>query len=111
MAYDEGLAERIREQLAGEPDLTEKRMFGGLAFLLGGNMSVGVYRDELLVRVGREGSDEALAEPRTRLFDMSQRRPMHGWILVAPEAVEEDASLAAWVARGVGYARSLPAKA
>jgi TfoX/Sxy family transcriptional regulator of competence genes len=110
MAYDEGLAERVREQLADDPALTEQRMFGGLAFLLGGNMSVGVYGDELLVRVGREGSDEALAEPRTRPFDMA-KRPMHGWILVAPEAVEEDAGLAAWVARGVGYARSLPAKA
>ena len=110
MAYDEGLAERIREQLADEPDRTEKRMFGGLAFLLGGNMSVGVYGDELLVRVGREGSEDALAQPRTRLFDMSQR-PMHGWILVAPEGVEDDGGLAAWVARGVGYARSLPAKA
>jgi TfoX/Sxy family transcriptional regulator of competence genes len=111
MAYDEGLAERVRAQLGGEPDITEKRMFGGLAFLLGGNMSVGVYGDELLVRVGREESDDALAEPGTRLFDMAQRRPMHGWILVAPEAVEDDGRLAAWVARGAGHARSLPAKA
>ena len=110
MAYDEGLAERVREQLAGEPALTEKRMFGGIVFMLGGNMSVGVYGDELLVRVGREGSDDALAEPGTRLFDMADR-PMLGWILVAPDAVAEDDGLAAWVARGAGYARSLPAKA
>lgn len=109
MAYDEGLAERLREVLADEPDLTEKRMFGGLALLLGGNMSVGVYGDELLVRVGRDGTDDALARPQTRMFDMVDR-PMRGWILVAPEGVADDDDLAAWVERGVRFARSLPAK-
>ena len=109
MAYDEGLAQRVREQLAGESGLTEKKMFGGLAFLLDGNMSVGLSGEELMVRVGPDGTDDALAQPHTRLFDMSGR-PMKGWILVAPAGVEDDGALAAWVDRGVGLARSLPPK-
>ena len=110
MAYDEGLAERVRERLAGEAGLQEKAMFGGIAFMLDGNMSVGVSREDLMVRVGPDGTDDALAQPHARLFDMTGR-PMRGWILVAPEGVEDDEDLAAWVARGVAYARSLPPKA
>jgi hypothetical protein len=104
------LADRIREQLADETDLTEKAMFGGLAFMVAGNIAVGISSDgELMVRVGPEGSDEALAQPHTGVFDMTGR-PMRGWILVAEEGFESDADLAAWVQRGVSFARTLPAK-
>src|SRR6478735_4409373 len=97
MAYDEALAERVRERLGDEPGLTEKKMFGGLAFLLEGNMSVGLTGgDALMVRVGEEGTDAALAQPHTRLFDMSGR-PMKGWIVVAADGVAEDEDLARWV--------------
>jgi hypothetical protein len=109
MAYDHELAGRVREQLAAEPAVVEKAMFGGLAFLLEGNMAVGLSGEELMVRVGPDASDAALARPHTRPFDMTGR-PMKGWILVAPEGVAEDADLAAWVARGVEFARSLPPK-
>jgi hypothetical protein len=109
MAYDEALAERVREQLAAEPAISEKAMFGGLAFLLDGNMAVGLSGDELMVRVGPDASDDPLARPHTRPFDMTGR-PMKGWILVAPEGVAEDDDLTAWVARGVDFARSLPPK-
>jgi hypothetical protein len=109
MAYDEDLANRVREQLAAEPAVTEKAMFGGLAFLLQGNMAVGLSGAELMVRVGPDASDDALDRPHTRPFDMTGR-PMKGWILVAPEGVARERDLAAWVARGVEFARSLPAK-
>ena len=109
MAYDEDLADRVREQLAAEPAVTEKAMFGGLAFLLHGNMAVGVAGEELMVRIGPQGSDDALARPHTRPFDMTGR-PMKGWILVAPEGVAGERDLATWVARGVELARSLSAK-
>lgn len=109
MAYDEDLAHRVREQLAGERAVTEKAMFGGLAFLLDGNMAVGLSGDELMVRVGPDATDDALAQPHTRVFDMTGR-PMRGWILVARDGVASDGELAAWVRRGVAFARSLPAK-
>jgi TfoX-like protein len=110
MAYDEDLANRIREQLAGEAAITEQRMFGGLAFLLDGNMSVGVSgQGGLMVRVGPDGNEEALTQPHARPFEM-RGRPMDGWIRVAPEGVEADAQLAGWVRRGTDYARTLPPK-
>jgi TfoX/Sxy family transcriptional regulator of competence genes len=110
MAYDEDFAHRIREQLAGEEGVTEKAMFGGLAFLVGGNMAVGIASTgELMVRVGPDATDDALAQPHTRLFDMSGR-PMKGWILVSREGVEDDRALGEWAQRGVRFARSLPAK-
>src|SRR2546430_12025593 len=96
MAYDEELAHRVREQLAGERGITEKAMFGGLAFLLQGNMSVGLSSGgELMVRVGPDGTDAALARPHTRLFDMSGR-PRRGWFLVAPGGVRTGSHLPAW---------------
>jgi TfoX N-terminal domain len=109
MAYDEDLADRVRERVGAEPGLTEKRMFGGLAFLLDGNMAVGISGDDLMVRVGPEATDDALARPHTRPFDMTGR-PMRGWILVAPEGVAGEDDLAAWIARGVSFARTLPPK-
>ncbi len=109
MAYDEALAVRVRERLATERGLAEKAMFGGIAFLLDGNMAVGLSGDELMVRVGRGRSEQALAQPHTRPFDMTGR-PMKGWILVAPDALDGEAALAGWVSQGVAFARSLPPK-
>jgi hypothetical protein len=110
VAYDEELANRVREQFGAQEGITEKQMFGGLAFLLAGNMAVGLSSGgELMVRVGPDGTDEALVKPHTRLFDMSGR-PMRGWILVAPEGVATARQLSAWVRRGLAYAGTLPAK-
>ena len=110
MAYDEDLADRVREQIGDEPGQTEQPMFGGLAFLLEGNMAVAVTRRaELMVRVGAEGEDDALGRPHTRLVEM-RGRPMTGWIYVAPEGLLTDDDLGGWVRRGVAFARSLPPK-
>jgi TfoX/Sxy family transcriptional regulator of competence genes len=109
MAYDEGLAERIREHLGVHPDITEKRMFGGIAFLHRGNMAVGVNSDDLMVRVGPDNTDAALARPGTRVFDMPGR-PMRGWILVAGTALTEDDALAEWIDEGYAFAAGLPGK-
>jgi TfoX/Sxy family transcriptional regulator of competence genes len=111
MAYDEQLAARVRDQLAGEP-VVEKRMFGGLAFLLGGHMSVSASgQGGLLVRVAPADSDALLEEPGAALMQMGSRPPMAGWIRVSPEVLDDDAVLERWVERGVAYARSLPPKA
>ncbi|MEV0978825.1 TfoX/Sxy family protein [Streptomyces sp. NPDC049915] len=109
MAYDEGLAERVRALLRGAPGLVEKRMFGGLAFLLGGNMAVAVTGDDLLVRVAPDGTEAALARPGARVFDMSGR-PMRGWVVVAGPSVAEDDALAMWVTEGRIFAAGLPPK-
>ncbi len=109
MAYDEGLAQRIREALADADGLSERRMFGGIAFMLHGNMAVGISGDELMVRVGPEAYDEALAQPHARVFDMTGR-VMRGWVVVAAEGIADDAALGEWVRRGANYARSLPPK-
>ena len=110
MAYDVELADRIRELVAGEPGVTEQRMFGGLAFLVNGNMSVAVSgRGGLLVRADPERSDALLDEPHVEPMVM-RGRPMTGWLRVDAAAVDTDGRLRRWVDRGVGYARSLPAK-
>lgn len=109
MAYDEGLAQRIREALTDADGLSERRMFGGIAFMLHGNMAVGISGDELMVRVGPEAYDEALAQPHARVFDMTGR-VMRGWVVVAAEGIADDAALGEWVRRGANYARSLPPK-
>lgn len=109
MAYDEGLAHRIREALADQPGLTEKKMFGGIAFMVQGNMACGVSGEEIMVRVGPDKMDSAVSHPHVRPADMSGR-PMKGWVLVEPEGYELDEALEAWVKRGVGFALSLPPK-
>lgn len=109
MAYDETLAGRIRDLLSEEPGLTEKKMFGGIAFMLNGNMAVGVSSEEVMVRVGADGTDSALAEAGVRPFDMSGKR-MTGWALVDAGATAEDEDLAKWVDVGVDFASSLPPK-
>ncbi|MEU6283361.1 TfoX/Sxy family protein [Streptomyces sp. NPDC047028] len=109
MAYDEGLAQRVRERLGTDPGVTERKMFGGIAFLCHGNMAVGVTGDDLLVRVGPDATDAALGRPGVRLFDMTGR-PMRGWVVVAGESVAEDVRLDAWIDEGRAFAASLPAK-
>ena len=110
MAYDEELADRIRALLGGEADLTEKKMFGGLAFLIGGNMAVAASgQGGVLVRVDPAQSDGLLATTKARLMDM-RGRGMQGWLRVDSEDVRTKRQLAKWVGLGATYARSLPAK-
>jgi TfoX/Sxy family transcriptional regulator of competence genes len=109
MAFDQGLAQRMREQLADTGGVTEKQMFGGLAFLVDGNMCVGVIGEELIARVGLDATDAALERPGSRLFDFSGR-PMKGWITVAPDALEDDDALAGWIDDALGFVRTLPPK-
>jgi TfoX/Sxy family transcriptional regulator of competence genes len=111
MAYDEELANRIRELIAAEDGVTEKRMFGGLAFLIHGNMSVSASgQGGLLLRVDPEETDSLLTEPAAEPFAM-RGREMQGWLRVAPEGLMTRAELERWVRRGVEYARTLPPKA
>ena len=110
MAYDEDLADRLRDLLEGEPDLTEQKMFGGLAFLIGGNMSVAASgQGGLLVRVDPARSDALLATTNAHLMEMRGRR-MQGWLRVASDDVRTKRQLATWVKLGTTYARSLPPK-
>jgi len=103
MPYDEGLAQRIREIVEDDPRISEKHMFGGIAFMANGNMAVGIIRDELMVRVGPEAHDAAVALPHARMMDFTGR-PMRGFVQVAPAGFEDDADLRAWIARGVSFA-------
>ncbi|MDQ3874599.1 MAG: TfoX/Sxy family protein [Actinomycetota bacterium] len=110
MAYDEDLANRIRELLGGESELTEKKMFGGLAFLIGGNMAVAASgQGGLLVRVDPAQSDTLVATTSARPMEM-RGRPMQGWLRVDSDDVRGDSELAKWVELGATYARSLPVK-
>jgi hypothetical protein len=109
MAYDEKFAARIRKALGPRKGLVAKQMFGGIAFLLNGNMCVGIHKDELIVRLDPDATDAALAKPNTRVFDLTGR-PMRGWILVAPKGIATDAQLAKWTAIAVAYVGALPAK-
>ena len=110
MAYDERLAERVRDVLAGESGVREQRMFGGLSFLLDGNLAVAVSsRGGLLVRVGQDAFEKALERPGTSPMEMGGR-PMKGWILVAPDALGSERELADWASEGVAFACSLPPK-
>jgi TfoX/Sxy family transcriptional regulator of competence genes len=107
MAYDEALADRIRSVLPR--GVTEKAMFGGMAFLFGGNMSVGVVEDRMVVRLHPDEYDATLQQTHVREMDFSGR-PMKGWVYVEPAGIKTPQQLAAWVRRGVDYAKSLPAK-
>ena len=110
MAYDEDLANRIRELMAGESGVTEKKMFGGLAFLIGGNMAVAASgQGGLMVRVNPEETAELVAKPRAAPMVM-RGREMQGWLRVDDEGVRTTRQLEPWVRRGVAYARSLPPK-
>ncbi len=109
MAYDETLAARIRDALARKKNIEEKKMFGGIGFLLNGNMLVGVWKDSLIVRLGPDEGEEALLEQHVREFDITGRA-MKGWVLVEPEGVEDDEQLSAWIQRAMKFVRTLPAK-
>ena len=108
MAYDDALAQRVRDQMTDAPGVSEKTMFGGLAFLTAGNMTVGVHGAELIARIDPETMDAALAEPGVRPFDMTGR-PMRGWILVAGDGLT-DQELQRWIVRARGYVGTLPPK-
>jgi TfoX/Sxy family transcriptional regulator of competence genes len=108
MAYDETLAERVRAELAGEDGLTERKMFGGLAFMLDGNMACGIVKDELMLRLGPEGADRALDEPHVRAMDLTGR-PMTGMVIVASGGLGDEA-LQRWVGEATSYVRTLPPK-
>jgi TfoX/Sxy family transcriptional regulator of competence genes len=109
VAFDEGLAERIRDLLADDPQISERRMFGGVAFMCEGNMACGIIRDELMVRVGPDAWAAALAEPHAREMDFTGRS-MRGMVFVEPDGFAEDDDLAAWIDRGLAFAESLPPK-
>ncbi len=110
MAYDEGLAERVREVLAPRTGVTERKMFSSLAWMVGGNMACGVLNDELLVRLDREDAERATAEPHVRQFEPAPGRTMRGFVVVSAEGIAEDEALAEWVECGADFAASLPPK-
>ncbi len=109
MAYDDSLAERVRGVLAGEPGVSEKRMFGGLTFLLNGNMCCGLTGTDLMVRVGPDAHAGALARPHAREMDFTGKS-LEGFVFVAPEGYAADEDLRTWVGLGREFAASLPAK-
>lgn len=109
MAFDEGLAQRIREVLDDDPNVVEKRMFGGLAFLYGGNMSVGVVKEEMIVRVHPEKFAEYCSHSHARPMDFTGKK-MTGWITVSPSGVESEEELREWVQRSLAYVTTLPTK-
>jgi len=109
MAYDEGVAERLREAYTDTRDVAEKRMFGGIAFMVGGHMSCGVVNDTLMVRVGPDLYEDALARPHAREMDFTGKS-LKGFVYVDPAGFESDAALASWVNLSVGFVSSLPPK-
>lgn len=109
MAYDEKLADRIREKLVDQPGIVEKKMFGGIGFLWQGNMACGVHKDYLIVRVGPERHQWAITQPAVKPFDITGR-PMQGWVMVQPAGYTATEDLAAWVEMGFTFAQTLPPK-
>jgi len=109
VAYDEGLAERVRALISLREDVTERKMFGGIAWMLAGNMACGVIGEEVIVRVAREDYENALGEPHVRQFDFTGR-PMRGFVSITPEGTADEEELAGWVDAGADYAGTLPAK-
>lgn len=109
MAYDEGLAERLREIFSAHDNVAEKKMFGGMAFMVNGHMCCGVVNDTLMARVGAEEYEAALKRPYARKMDFTGK-PLKGFIYVAPEGLESDASLADWVKRSLDFVATLPPK-
>jgi TfoX/Sxy family transcriptional regulator of competence genes len=109
MAFDEALADRIREVLASQPGLSERKMFGGIAFMLAGNMAVGVIGEDLMVRLDPADAEKALAEPHARPMDFTGK-PAKNMVYVDPQGTASDKDLAAWVEAGADYASSLPPK-
>lgn len=109
MAYDVNLAARVRELLRGRRNVAEKEQFGGIGFMIGGNMAVGVIGKDLLVRVGPEKHESAMQNKYARAFSLTGR-PARGWVLVGPPGVASKANLAKWAELGVAFAKTLPPK-
>ena len=109
MAYDEALAERVKEHFAARPDLTAKKMFGGLCVLLGGHMTCGIVGEALMLRLGKAGAAAALAEPHVREMDFTGK-PMAAMVYVDPPGIRTEAQLGAWLDRAAAHADSLPRK-
>ena len=109
MAYDELLAQKVRLELAAQEGVSEKRMFGGMAFMVQGNMALAIDKDRLMVRVGPERYEAALSMPHAGLMDMTGR-PMRGFVVVQPEGLDNKEGLQDWVHQGVEFALSLPPK-
>jgi TfoX/Sxy family transcriptional regulator of competence genes len=109
MVYDPTLAQRVREELLLKGVFEEKKMFGGIAFMYKGNMATGVLRDELILRVGLENYEAALAMPGTELFTPTGK-PMAGWITVSSEGSRQDTDLARWINLALEFVKTLPAK-
>ena len=109
MAFDEKLADRIRRVLADRRDVEERKMFGGLTFMVRGHMCVGIVDRDLMARIGPDASEEALARPHVRAMDFTGR-PLKGLVYVASGGVRSEAALRQWIARGVEFVDSLPAK-
>jgi TfoX/Sxy family transcriptional regulator of competence genes len=109
MAYSESLARRIRQALTSQRGITEKKMFGGLGFLLHGNMCVGIWKDSLILRLGLEAAERAMQERHVVPFDVTGR-PMRGWAVVEPDGIETDRQLHDWIDRALAFVQTLPAK-
>jgi hypothetical protein len=109
MPYDEQLARRVRPLMALRRGFSEKKMFGGIAYFLEGNLCVGVFRESLVVRVGLEAYGAALEEPFVTIFG-PVKRPMRGWVMVGPEGLDDMTAIRAWVERGVEFVETLPPK-
>lgn len=109
MAYSESLAARIRQLLPRNSSFAEKKMFGGVGFLLNGNMLVGVWKDSLIVRLSPELAEKALKKEHVRPMDITGK-PMKGWLLIEPEGMEQDESLADWIEQARSFVKTLPKK-
>ena len=109
MPYSQSLADRIRQVLSRRRDVVEKKMFGGVGFLLAGNMLVGVWHASLIARIGPDSYAEALEQPHVRPFDITGRA-MKGWVLVEADGVESDTQLRQWIDRAIDFVAELPAK-
>jgi hypothetical protein len=109
MAYSKSLAARIRQQLADRRGIVEKRMFGGVAFLLHGNMLVGVWQDSLIARLGPTAGEQALRQLYVRPFDVTGR-PMKGWVMIEPDGMDLDAELYDWLRQALAFVETLPEK-
>ena len=109
MAFDDALADRIRDALARRRNVEEKKMFGCICFFINGNALVGVWKDRLIARLGPDEGEAALREPHVRAFDITGR-PMRNWVAVEPDGVEDDNQLTGWIDRATKFVRTLPKK-
>jgi TfoX/Sxy family transcriptional regulator of competence genes len=109
MAFDETLAARVRPVIAGRKGFSEKKMFGGMGYLLHGNMCVGVWKEFLILRIGPDAYEDALAQPHVREFDITGRA-MKGWVMVEPAGVRRDSELNEWVGQAIDFVSGLPGK-